>query len=201
MKHSFYIGILAVIILFLSSCTIEKRKYLSGYHVDWKGKSGQLSELTEAPLQEAPIAPHLAATGSEDCISASSASSEALSELAVSDPESSALSSESASTIAHVSFAAERANFTDHKPVKHSVSRVSKSSAHQPISGKTWSMDSGKSNSDVDLIILIILAIIIPPVAVYLSEGSWNNVCWINLILTLLFWLPGVIHALIVVLS
>ena len=50
-------------------------------------------------------------------------------------------------------------------------------------------------------LLLVILAILLPPLAVYLHEGVINTRFWISLILTLLFWLPGVIYALIVVLG
>ncbi len=50
-------------------------------------------------------------------------------------------------------------------------------------------------------LLLIILAIILPPLAVYLHEGVINNKFWLDLLLTLLFFLPGVIYALIVVLG
>jgi uncharacterized membrane protein YqaE (UPF0057 family) len=50
-------------------------------------------------------------------------------------------------------------------------------------------------------LLLVILAILLPPLAVYLHEGEINNKFWIDLILTLLLWLPGVIYALIVVLG
>ena len=43
-------------------------------------------------------------------------------------------------------------------------------------------------------ILEIILAIILPPVAVALRYGL-SSAFWINLILTLIGWLPGVIHA------
>lgn len=42
---------------------------------------------------------------------------------------------------------------------------------------------------------LIILAIFLPPLAAFLVVGLGTHF-WINLILTLLFWLPGTIHAL-----
>lgn len=48
-------------------------------------------------------------------------------------------------------------------------------------------------------LVLIILAIILPPVAVALKSGAGKSLL-INIILTLLFYLPGLIHALIVVL-
>lgn len=50
-------------------------------------------------------------------------------------------------------------------------------------------------------LLLVILALLLPPLAVYLHEGVINNKFWISLILTLLFFIPGVIYALIVVLG
>lgn len=49
--------------------------------------------------------------------------------------------------------------------------------------------------------LLVILAILLPPLAVYLHQGEINNKFWISLLLTLLFFLPGVIYALLVVLG
>lgn len=48
--------------------------------------------------------------------------------------------------------------------------------------------------------ISIIVAIYIPPLAVYMTQGATNQV-WINVLLCFLFYLPGVIHALYIVLS
>ena len=50
-------------------------------------------------------------------------------------------------------------------------------------------------------VLLVILAIILPPLAVYLHEGEINEKFWLDLVLTLLFFLPGVVYALIVVLK
>ena len=47
-------------------------------------------------------------------------------------------------------------------------------------------------------LLLAILAVLLPPLAVFLKVGLTKHF-WINLILTLLFWLPGVIHAFLVV--
>lgn len=58
-----------------------------------------------------------------------------------------------------------------------------------------------RADTSTNTLLLVILAILLPPLAVYLHEGTINNRFWISLILTLLFWLPGVIYALIVVLS
>ncbi len=57
------------------------------------------------------------------------------------------------------------------------------------------------SEPSTNQVLLVILAILLPPLAVYLHEGEINNKFWLDLVLTLLFFLPGVIYALIVVLS
>ena len=48
-------------------------------------------------------------------------------------------------------------------------------------------------------IVQILLALFLPPVAVFLKKGAGKSLV-INIILTLLFVFPGVIHALLVVL-
>lgn len=50
-------------------------------------------------------------------------------------------------------------------------------------------------------LLLVILAILLPPLAVFLHQGEINSKFWIALILTLLFFIPGMIYALITVLS
>jgi uncharacterized membrane protein YqaE (UPF0057 family) len=55
--------------------------------------------------------------------------------------------------------------------------------------------------ASTNTLLLVILAILLPPLAVYLHQGEINTKFWISLLLTLLFWLPGVIYALIVILG
>ncbi len=50
-------------------------------------------------------------------------------------------------------------------------------------------------------LVQVIFAILLPPLGVYLHEGEINNRFWIALLLTLLFFLPGVIYALVIVLG
>lgn len=49
-------------------------------------------------------------------------------------------------------------------------------------------------------LLMILLAIFLPPVAVGLERGLGGSLL-LNILLTLLAWLPGAIHALIVVLA
>ena len=52
-----------------------------------------------------------------------------------------------------------------------------------------------------DLLLLVIVTILIPPLGMYLYEGSATNRFWISLVLTLLFYVPGLIYSLIVILG
>lgn len=67
-------------------------------------------------------------------------------------------------------------------------------------------------DADTNTILLVILAFLLPPLAVYLHEGEINNKFWIDLILWLLGWiaftwlawiplLASIIYALIVILG
>lgn len=49
-------------------------------------------------------------------------------------------------------------------------------------------------------ILRIILAIILPPLGVFLQVGLGKHF-WINVVLTILGWLPGIIHAIYVILK
>jgi len=53
---------------------------------------------------------------------------------------------------------------------------------------------------NTDQLILVILAIIIPPLAVFLARGIGTEF-WISLILTILFVLPGMVYGLLIVLD
>lgn len=71
------------------------------------------------------------------------------------------------------------------------------------FSQKKFTYKQLKNNlkDDLDRVVIVVLCFFIPPLAVYLFEGKWTDRCTINLILTLLCGLPGVIHALLVVLK
>ena len=44
-------------------------------------------------------------------------------------------------------------------------------------------------------ILKIILAIILPPVGVFLQVGIANKHFWLNILLTILGYIPGIVHA------
>jgi uncharacterized membrane protein YqaE (UPF0057 family) len=52
---------------------------------------------------------------------------------------------------------------------------------------------------DDNTILYAIIAVLLPPLAVYLKRETIDTSFWICFLLTLLFWLPGVIFALLIV--
>jgi len=56
------------------------------------------------------------------------------------------------------------------------------------------------SPADEDIVLLVILCFLLPPLAVYLKYNDAGKPFVVNIILTLLCGLPGVIHALVHVL-
>ena len=57
-----------------------------------------------------------------------------------------------------------------------------------------------KYDEDEDrTVLLAVISIFIPFLAVYLKEGEITSRFWISLLLSLLFWVPGVVYALLVV--
>lgn len=57
-----------------------------------------------------------------------------------------------------------------------------------------------KTSSDAEFIVIVILCFLLPPLAVFLLHGI-SAQFWISLLLTILFWVPGVIYALYLTLT
>jgi uncharacterized membrane protein YqaE (UPF0057 family) len=55
--------------------------------------------------------------------------------------------------------------------------------------------------TDTDTLLLVIIAILLPPLAMGIYEGGLTGRFWLSLLLTLLFYLPGLIYTLIVILE
>ena len=66
---------------------------------------------------------------------------------------------------------------------------------------KDYKAQKASGEVSTNTLLLVILAILLPPLAVALHENGINGKFWLDLLLTLLFYLPGLIYALIVVLG
>lgn len=80
------------------------------------------------------------------------------------------------------------------------LSRKEKRAKKRALKKELKKMKKQKRAADDTTILLVILAILLPPAAVAVYEGITTRF-WISLLLTLLFFLPGLIYALIVVLE
>lgn len=61
--------------------------------------------------------------------------------------------------------------------------------------------ENDSADTEMNTLLLVLIAILLPPVAVGLVKGFTSGAFFLNLILWLLFYVPGLIHALIVVLG
>ena len=87
-----------------------------------------------------------------------------------------------------------------------SLSRSEKKSRLKEVKKQIKKLKADKkagklSKAETAMWLLIVLCILLPPLAVYLHQGEVNSKFWISILLTILFWIPGVIYALIVVLG
>ncbi len=95
----------------------------------------------------------------------------------------------------HVTNAVDAFNSLSKKEKKQRIKEVKKE-----VNAFKQAKRQGK-DADEQTILLVILAILLPPLAVYLHQNAINTKFWISLVLTLLFWVPGVIYSLLVVLG
>jgi uncharacterized membrane protein YqaE (UPF0057 family) len=104
----------------------------------------------------------------------------------------------------------QNVNFESVKSSKKQVQELSNLNSEESISTpvmkekltfKQLKKESkGVETSDILLILLAVFIPFLAPLAVYLHEGQWNTACWVNLVLTILFLIPGIIHAIYVIL-
>ncbi len=200
-------GFLAIIMI--SSCKtsadvisdrgIQKRKYNKGFYMAQKSNATKVKSI-EAEADEA-----LAVSEAENEQSLTERAAQNQTALAAVNTPSASNGSENNSAQSTPSSVAQSDVAT--KPstqVIESKRRVGPSVfkiKDQSAVSTSLPMETGAvGNTDTDTLLLVILAILLPPLAVYLLRGIGTEF-WISLILTLLFWLPGVIYALILILG
>jgi uncharacterized membrane protein YqaE (UPF0057 family) len=184
------IASLATIVV-LSSCTIEKRLYTGGYHVQSKFKSNSVNEITEKqtsnPKQQVP-------SGIETSFYVAHESSVSTNEFEINENhlqvEGNFQTQFSTVDIEKVDIEERRISQEDESLFSYEM--LENGNSHLTKEVKRNSFATPK-------ILLYILALLIPWLAVGLAtdwEGKKIGIC---LLLTLLFLLPGIIYAFIVV--
>lgn len=82
-----------------------------------------------------------------------------------------------------------------------SVNTINKSNKPDQLKRYINLIKKRASEVDTDLAFLIVLCVLLPFIAVLVKEGRASSRFWISLLLTALFWLPGVIYSLLVILQ
>ncbi len=192
-----YVLTLVAIALIYSSCTVEKRHYMSGYHVEWNHKAPKIggdgnttAEAAETPKISNPT------ENTQTTVTETSVTYVNSLEKNITSQTATKSDTEIPNDVA--------SNSNEKVVVKKNEIKESNNKVIAPILMNSTNATQSVANhesSDTDLVILVILAILLPPLAVFLKEGSWNSRCWIDLILCLLFFIPGVIYALLIVLE
>ncbi len=191
MKITKSILAVAIAALLLSSCAsidnnFSKRKYDVGHqtasNIENKGtiqKDYELTEETSEPVvYEASVEKYQTLSKNTTTISGTSKVENTASSIAT--------NSASESDILPNNFKSSEAKA---KEINKSIFKKKNNSKPHNILGEDMQ------------ILEIILAIFIPPLAVFLHEDSITTNFWIDLILCFLFWVPGIVFALLVVLD
>lgn len=165
----------------ISSCTMEKRHYQAGYYIDWgKNASNQPTAQKHIKNQKAE------SIASVQLIASSKE------ELAVKESKSDLSASNSTS---FVPAKAVSLNTSAKKTEVAAPNKISKYKAYKALKKAVKEHKSG--DSDIPEIILILLCIFLPPIAVgIMTDWEFEPVA-INILLCLLCWLPGIVHAFI----
>jgi len=191
------------VLLLVSSCSMEKRLYTKGFHIDWHSNKASTPTLSSANTsihttqhqekldQSIPCQNDQAAlinAGTEPTLASSNTD---LSKITPSNSNIMDIELPNTLTIKYEQIPSPVINAEGESLV------VQKTLMHQ---NKRLLKKLYRSTSD-EKILWLVLAFLIPPLAVFLYEGRWTNMVTLNLILTLCFFLPGVVHALIVLLQ
>jgi uncharacterized membrane protein YqaE (UPF0057 family) len=195
MKKLFLLGFTAS--LLAVSCTVQKRLHNPGYHVTWKSKyqSADKNEVSKNENNQ-----NEAIENSEDV---------ALNENAKAienEPFVIINSKKSNDSFSYTSNKTKRQNETflnnSSKSLiaKNQENKVSKHAAIKKIAKKA-SRSSSQYEDDILFLLLLVLCFVFPPLAVAIASGFDLIKILISIILTILFWLPGIIYALYVVLT
>ncbi len=189
MKKNLFLA-LTVITMLLASCTIQQRVYQPGLSIEWKTlRQGQAkSDIEQNTALQTTTTDAQVAVSNEVIASTENVTS-------------------SVGTEPAIAAVVEKDQKVSKKELKQTVKEfkqeiaavVSNESAVASVQTATANNEHGSRPQSWVYIVLILLVPFGTTIAVYLSEGYWSKKVTINLLLTLLCLLPGLIHALVTI--
>lgn len=184
----------------VSNKLFQKRKYKKGWHVNSINKIDKTKKYEETELaleetnsEEVQIVKSTEIVAKSEAVQATSvvvANNAVMKTKSVSEKQKQNKSKNNSASNEIID--ESPAFFTASKQVKNTESK-------QVIS--TESNKSNSSNSGAPFIVLLILCFLLPPVTVGLVSGWSSTEFIISIVLTLLFWVPGIIYALLILLG
>tara|TARA_B100000963_G_C22552326_1_gene637375 strand:- start:58 stop:663 length:606 start_codon:yes stop_codon:yes gene_type:complete len=190
--------ILFAMILVLDSCSVQKRYHRKGFTVNWNNASVKMNKNRKVVHSESI---------QKDIVVSNSKKTEKLTKTYQAPAKNYIVHNDTSHPSAiDLSLNNSEAKIRDKISNKESSTReLSKIEVKSTIKDakaiiKAIKKEQKKQGANTDIVLLVLLAILLPPLAVYLYEGYWTDRCTINLILTLLCGL-GIIHALVVILG
>ena len=200
-KFAFLITAAFTMTLVLDSCSVQKRYHRKGFTVNWnnvsfKRKKNQKTVHSES-IQEDIVVSDSKKTEKFTRKYQAPASNDLATAEKTTFPS---MPSQVTTSLKNKINEHGRTNFMASKEDLNELKAKSTKKEAKAII-KAIKKEQKKQNSNTDTVLLVILALFIPPLSVYLYEGYWTERCTINLILSLLCGFPGVIHALVVILG
>jgi uncharacterized membrane protein YqaE (UPF0057 family) len=190
----------SLVLAFLSSCSVDKRVYMSGYHVNWNKSKNDKKEV--AQKEKASNIDVL-----ENQIAESIVNEEP--ETISFDENISASTESTGNFVVNNSKKDVAKAFVSTKSVENEAKVTAPISLKEAIKiNKTLKKELKEKNMkrspNTETWVYVLLTLFIPfgsTISMYMYEGGWSKRVTTNLILTLLCGLPGVIHALVVILG
>ena len=202
-KFALLLTVAFALTLLLDACSVQKRYHRKGFTVNWNNASIKMNKNRKEVHSESI---------QEEIVVSDSKKREKLTKT-YQAPSTNDMVNNNTS---HPSAIDLRLNSSEDKIREYKLSnkestvrelskkdvRLTKKESKKII--KVIKKEQKKQGSNTDIVLLVILAFIPvfgAPLAVYLYEGYWTERCTINVILSLLCGLPGIIHALVVILG
>lgn len=186
--------VVLVAVLTLSACTMQKRVYNRGFHIEWLESKGsdkvaavhaKKAEKKQGQTSEQTIANKTDNTTDENNM-----------DLVVEETKTVMTAVEETKTEA---VSAPKVFFKSSKVAQKMLTQKSNTLAKPMVKAAVKHMTKPNKTADSEMILLYVLCLFIPPLAVGLAT-DWDSTPVIsNILWCLLCGLPGIIHAFIVV--
>jgi uncharacterized membrane protein YqaE (UPF0057 family) len=191
--------------LILDSCTVQKRYHRKGFNVNWNhtsigGKKDKNKVSYESSEEEVAEVKETKSTVKEVTNVASAYSNEVTTDFASTTDEISLVATVPVENKLNTRNESKEINIL--APVSNSKEVKVSNKKYKGTIAEMKMKKFQEKGSSVEPWVYLLLILLVPfgtTIAMYLYEGSWTSRVTLNLILTLLCGLPGLIHALVII--